>query len=107
MKCIRFLMLFLALFLLPTIACSAQVIIPTGGLGYTCSDTLGEPKTCTCNGAADCWWMGKSGVCGSVVVLSCDLPPSQTCSCEWKKKTTNPRGRFIQLQDGFLLIEAR
>ncbi len=59
-----------------------------GGLGYTCSDPMGSPKTCTCTSAADCWWMGVKGVCGKVVVMTCKPDGSPPCTCDWNAKVT-------------------
>jgi len=52
-------------------------------LGFTCTNNPGSPKTCECSGTADCFWMGLSGVCGKDIVLVCDLPPSNKCTCDW------------------------
>jgi len=69
----------LLLFLLLTTACHAQFQT----LGFTCTNNPGEKKECECNGTADCFWMGLSGVCGKDIVLVCDLPPSSKCKCDW------------------------
>lgn len=88
---------------LVSVSCAAAVISPGGGLGYTCTDNPGEKKTCTCSGVADCWWMGRSGVCdGDVVILTCGNDGK--CTCDWKQKTSNPDGRFMKLLDGSLVL---
>ena len=84
------------------IPAQAAVIGPGGGLGYTCTDNPGEKKTCTCTGSVDCWWMGRSGVCGKDVVLTCS---NSSCTCEWVKGP-NTGGRSIFDKDGnFHIIE--
>lgn len=58
------------------------------GLGYSCSKEIGSIGKCSCEGASDCLLLGLSGLCRSKegdVVLQCDLPPSQKCSCEWNQ----------------------
>ena len=84
---------------------TAQVVIPgVGGLGYTCTDNPGEKKVCTCSGAADCWWMGRSGVCGKDVVLTCD---NSTCSCDWVKGPGSGTAHPHILKDGGFLLQER
>lgn len=89
------------IFTLLTLTGIATAAVNTGAvpLGYTCTDSPGEKKTCTCDGALDCFWMARAGVCGSDIVLECELPPSQKCSCEWKKKSEDvslgrPKGKL-------------
>ena len=68
-------------------------------LDYSCTDTLGEKPKCTCKGAADCWWMGKAGVCG--VVTTCG---GDTCTCDWKKKLKLPGFSVHDLVNGGAMI---
>ncbi len=75
-----------------------------GKLGYTCTDSPGEEKTCSCEGALDCWWMGRKGVCGDVI--RCDLPPSQKCTCKWKQGVRDIGRPIISKHELKLLLGA-
>lgn len=87
------------LFLIPTNAYAA--ISNTGsGVAYSCTKEIGSVGTCTRDGAADCYLLGKSGLCNSdPLILECDLPPKTTCSCEWKQKVED--GSLRVFKDGF------
>lgn len=102
---IRIILTCFVLMLLPNSANTAAIPVPGSGLGYTCTDNPGEKKTCTCTGAADCWWMGRSGVCeGDVIVLTCGNDGK--CTCDWKKNSITPPGsRLIEGKDKLFIIE--
>ena len=98
---------FYGLFFVALDLSGAAVVGPGGGgLGYTCTDNPGDPKTCTCTGALDCFWMSRSGVCGKdVIVLTCNKD-NTSCTCEWKQKSDTPPTNPFQLNDGrFMIIE--
>lgn len=89
----------------PTMISEAAVNNSGGGLGYTCTDNPGEKRTCTCSGAADCWWMGRSGVCeGEVIVLTCGNDGK--CTCDWKRKAIIlPGARLLKSKENQFILQ--